>query len=175
MWPVAATSSAALKPKHLVGARMKTFNINSRQVEFDETLEYADFWVEGPKPCLAAVNWNAILVGLQSGEYTWTQLGEHIKQLSRWVHEAPRKRHYRQMKLDGFSVLSGEFFFENWDKGAEFINALENTGKLAARVCEAYSVEPMRPLNWGFADPIPGDKLEQFEDKTSSAFKRNSR
>lgn len=58
--------------------------------------------------------------------------------LDRWVGEAPRKRFYRELKLDGVTVVSGEYWFEDRADGAEIIDSLENSGQLARRILEAF-------------------------------------
>ena len=154
---------------------MKTFVINNRQVEFDETIEYADFWVTGPTftPNLSAVDFDGILVALESGKWKWEEIGSIIRDLTRWVHEAPRKRHYRELLVSGITVCSTEHFFHDWEEGPKFIDALENTGKIAARLCEVFGVEPMRPILQD--DPsvsVKSENLSAYEDHSKSPYRR---
>lgn len=125
---------------------MKTFTINGKTVELDETLEYADFWVEGNKPVGVYLDWGALLEPLESGKIKWDcATVDHFRMLSRWVREAPRKRHYRKMKLEGFTVLSTEYFFEQ-EGGDKFIDALERSGQMAAKVLACFGLESVGPI-----------------------------
>lgn len=125
---------------------MRVFTINGKTVELDETLEYADFHVEGNKPVAHYVNWEWLLESLESGKIKWDcATVDNLRMLSRWVREAPRKRHFRKMRLEGFTVLSTEFFFEQ-EGGDKFIDALERSGQMAAKVLAVYGLEPVGPI-----------------------------
>lgn len=110
---------------------MKYFKINNKKVEFDETKTYLDFFLVHGKKGIYEVKFDGMLSELESGKIS---LDENLKKelylLRRWTKEAPRKRFYRELKLKGMNVVSGEEFFV-FDKGEEIINNLENTGKFA--------------------------------------------
>lgn len=160
---------------------MHTYNINGRQIEFDDTKLYLDFFLMEGDPQLLRVDWKMILEKIEAGELEWDDdLKNFIRPMSRWVHEAPRKRFYRDMQLKGANVMSTEYFFANNEQGGEWIDALENSGNMAARLCEAFSVEPMRPIKQddpsrgiGGKHGVPGD-LEDYEDMTKSPYRRRS-
>lgn len=131
---------------------MKTFKINNTVIEFDETLQYMEFFLQNTVPTLFNFNWKAVLKDLETDEIGWnTETIQGFKFLSRWIHEAPRKRNYRKLALAGTKILSPEEFFLEED-GAEIIDALERTGKLAAEVLKAYGLEPVGPIT--NADPF---------------------
>lgn len=137
---------------------MKTYIINGVSVEFDETLRYADYYLYNGTGCLVELLWDRMLEALSRGVLKWDEeTSQYTRECSRWVNEAPRKRHYRQMILDGFNVLCTENFFDKETNGDEIIDWLENCGKIAAKVCRAYGVEPMRPLN----HPDPTQPIKQ--------------
>lgn len=138
---------------------MKT-TLNGREIEFDEKLDYLDFFLNGPQQNLVGVNFPLAVEMLQRGERVEEVINE-LFLLSRWVNEAPRKRHFRIMIKEGFNVLSTEQFFLG-DDGPAILDALERTGKLAAQICEAYDREPMRPVYSPGPDPIP---LNEFEKR----------
>ena len=126
---------------------MKIYQIADKPFEFDDSLEYCDFYlVEDRKPNLVGVNWDAFLFGLVEGSFQWDDASiQFVKELSRWVHEAPRKRFYRNMILEGMQVICTEYFFEQ-EGGDKVIDGLENTGKVAVALCAHYGVEPMGPV-----------------------------
>jgi hypothetical protein len=124
---------------------MGTFNINGQSVQLDESLEYYDFYLVHRNPKLVRVNWQMILSNLQSGEWKWEpELVHMIRQLSRWVNEAPRKCFLRELRQQGAEVMTTEYLFDQ-DDGHKIIDALENSGKVAAILCRVHGVEPMRP------------------------------
>ncbi len=110
---------------------MKQFQINEKTIEFDETNEYLDFFLEGGKQKLAKIDFGKMLESVQSGQIPIDdKLKEYMQYLQRWTKEAPRKRFYRKMRAEGFTVLSTEQFFDG-ESGEETIDKLENTGKFA--------------------------------------------
>jgi len=73
----------------------------------------------------------ALLLSIEDGSTTFdNNLKQYMNYLVRWVKDAPRKRGYRQLRIDGMQVLSGEYFFDN-EGGDVIIDELENTGKFA--------------------------------------------
>jgi len=124
---------------------MKTFTINGTVIEYDDSVEYYEFFVQDTKPQLLTMMWEKILGQLESGEMAWDENKQNLKLLSRWVIEAPRKRFYRKMILEGHTVASTEYFFEQ-EGGDEFIDGLERTGKIAAEILRAYGEEPVAPI-----------------------------
>ena len=112
----------------------------TREIEFDETLKYADFYLDDGKPGFDIYDMPTLLtkLGAPPLDQDWP---EFFQYLARWVRDAPRKRFYREMKLKGYTVLSGEFFFEDQEDGEERIDWLENSGKLAVRVLEAFDLK----------------------------------
>jgi hypothetical protein len=138
---------------------MRTFNINGTDIELDEDVEYCDFFVEDGQPKFLQMRMHDILGDLESGKMEWEYALPNIKLMSRWVNEAPRKRHYRKLKLEGYSVVSSEYFFENYPQGDEFIDALERTGKVAEQILAAYGEEPVPPIQQD--DP---DRLATIEE-----------
>jgi len=138
---------------------MTTFQINGQTIEFDETLSYADFWVDGSSYVFAWIQWDKILTALSEGREWDAGIRRFVKLLSRWVHEAPRKRVYRGLKMSGVTVVSSEFFFEQ-QGGDEMINSLESTGKFAVRLLEVYDESPMEPIKHEGRNPIRVDQLK---------------
>jgi hypothetical protein len=131
---------------------MQTYRINGTSIDFDDTLEYSDFFLEAGKPKAVRIDWTFILSGLQDGSIPWDKTAiDEVRLLSRWINEAPRKRFYRDMIRQGVTVASAEYFFEA-DGGDKFIDALENSGKIAIKVLAAYGVEGVKPIN--HTDPI---------------------
>jgi len=125
---------------------MKTYQIADKPFEFDDSKKYFDFYLTDRKPNLVEVNWDALLSRLQDGSIQWDEATtQFVKDLTRWVNEAPRKRFYRKMRLDGMTVVSTEYFFEE-EGGEEIIDNFENTGKVAVALCQHYGVEPMAPI-----------------------------
>ena len=125
---------------------MKTYQLLDRPFEYDDSLEYFDFYLTDRKPNLVAVNWDVLLSRLADGTILWDDATvQFVRELSRWVHEAPRKRFYRNMILEGMQVICTEYFFEQ-EGGDKVIDNLENTGKLAVALCDHYGVVPMEPI-----------------------------
>jgi hypothetical protein len=125
---------------------MKTFQINGKPFEFNEELQCLDFFLTDRKPNLVEVKWALLLEKLQDGSFQWDEATQtFVHDMSRWVHEAPRKRFYRNMKRDGMVVICTEYFFEE-DGGDKIIDGLENCGVVAAALCRHYGVEPMAPI-----------------------------
>jgi hypothetical protein len=125
---------------------MKTFQINGKPFEYNEELEYLDFYLEDRKPNLMQVNWPVLLERLENGTLLWDEgMQKFVHDMSRWVNEAPRKRFYRKMKREGMVVICTEYFFEQ-DGGDKIIDGLENCGVVAAALCRHYGVEPMAPI-----------------------------
>jgi hypothetical protein len=125
---------------------MKTYQLLDRSFEYDDSLEYFDFYLTDRKPNLATVNWDVLLSRLADGTILWDDATvQFVRELSRWVHEAPRKRFYRNMILEGMQVICTEYFFEQ-EGGDKVIDNLENTGKLAVALCAHYGVAPMEPI-----------------------------
>jgi hypothetical protein len=110
---------------------MKLYKIGKKEIEFDPAKEYLDFYIEKGKQQLVSINLEALLTSVESGT---TPIDDNLQQymlyLQRWVTDAPRKKQYRQMRKDGFTVISGEQFFDE-EGGDKIINDLENTGKFA--------------------------------------------
>lgn len=125
---------------------MKTYQLLDRSFEYDDSLEYFDFYLTDRKPNLATVNWDVLLSRLADGTILWDDATvQFVRELSRWVHEAPRKRFYRNMILEGMQVVCTEYFFEQ-EGGDKVIDNLENTGKVAVALCVHYGVVPMEPI-----------------------------
>ena len=83
---------------------------------------------------LERIDFSGLLGSLQKGRLPVDQdLREFLTYLGRWETEAPRKRLYRKMMRDGYTVLSSEEFFPE-DGGDRIIDQLENTGVLAKRL-----------------------------------------
>lgn len=122
--------------------------LNGHKLEFDESLTYADFSVNSGKPEPTQIDMKQVLAHVESGKFTWEMMKNEFRMWSRWVEEAPRKRFFRHRILAGDigALLSTEFFFHDWEKGEEFIDCLENTGKLAARVLECFNTKPAKSI-----------------------------
>lgn len=146
---------------------MSIYKLNGTTVEVDDSLECCDYFLIQGRPQLNKISWDKLLLKLESGEMEWdAETQKVVRDLSRWVNEAPRKRQYRDEIIKGSlmgvgALASTENFFP-MPGGDKIIDALENTGKIAAMICEAYGVEPMRPLN--HPDPTKGiSNLEDWE------------
>lgn len=130
-----------------------------KSIEFDETLTYADFHVvEGLKPVFQTYDMTALFSSVESEATPFEP--DFFRYMARWVIEAPRKRFFRKMKLEGAQVMSNEFFFEDCDNGEEMLDWLENAGKLAARVLEAFNVDPPKPIT--NTNPFEGVGMEDI-------------
>ncbi len=152
---------------------MITYTLNGKPFEFDETLPYYDFELHSGKPCVMCINPAVYLRGLAEGNVKAGNLSSNVtfseafKIWSRWVHEAPRKRFYRDMIRDGRKVLSAEYFFPD-DAGANIIDGLENWGKLCVRVLEQFGEKGVGPIEHD--DPIgPTTVAEILGSKYESA------
>lgn len=140
--------------------------LNNKVIDVEDGFDYLDFYLENGQPQLVKIKWDQLLALLESDPSQWSDVEELVRHLSRWVNEAPRKRMYRQMILDGFSVLTTEIFFDKHPEGFEIIEALERTGELAARICEAFGTTPMKPLAYDDpTKPIPVAELSKYESK----------
>jgi hypothetical protein len=138
---------------------MKTYTINGMSIELDETVEYVEFFVSDDGDNLYQVDFQSMLSGLESGKEWGESLRDQVRLMSRWIHEAPRKRNYRDLIRRGVTVASAECFFEH-DKGIEIIDALERTGHLAAKILFAYGVKPVEPITHN--DPITPTSTEEI-------------
>lgn len=118
---------------------MIVFRIQGKDFPLDDSVAYRDYYLMGGRAVLADVQWAAVLADVQSGRLALDDgLAGEIAILDRWVAEAPRKRHYREMaRTPGTAVLSGEEFFTH-DGGEAIIDALERTGQVARRFLEAF-------------------------------------
>lgn len=118
--------------------KVKTYTIGGKAFEFDETKKYLDFYLTSGVRNLVDVPFAAVLEALESSASMIGRFTDELMMLDRWVHEANRKRFYRKMVLEGFTVVSGEYWFEDRDDGLAIIDALENSGRLARRILEAF-------------------------------------
>jgi hypothetical protein len=121
---------------------MKSYTINGVPFEYDETLPYADFYVDAEGGHLIGIDFDKFILGLQSGQWPLEEFKEVLVLLDRWERDVPRKRFYRGMVKAGSHVLSGEYWFENVpdDEAEKIFTALENSGKVARRLLEV--IEP---------------------------------
>jgi hypothetical protein len=150
---------------------MKTYILNERPFSFDETRAYRDFYVQGTEQCLCEVCWEELLRRLESGDASWdAAVARSVLMLSRWVHEAPRKRFYRKLALEGgVAVVSGEQFFIQTEEGDQIIDGLEASGQVAAALCRHYGLEPLEPIRHDTQEPVqekdlvPGDLEDKLE------------
>lgn len=113
---------------------MKTFTINGKNIEFDDSKTYLDFYIENGKQMLVSIDFAGILTEAVSHPID-SDFTDYMRYLERWVVDAPRKKGYRQMRKDGFVVLSAEQFFDG-DDGIEVIDNLENTGRMAELIIQ---------------------------------------
>jgi hypothetical protein len=139
---------------------MKIFRLNEQDVEIDETLTYAEFFVNDGKPNFFKFDLIKLLTEMEAGNIEFKNAKKELKLLSRWVKEAPRKRFFRKEKQDGMPVLSTEYFFEDIDEGEEMINMLENSGRAAVKILAAYGEGPMGEIENTGPDPVSGEELE---------------
>ena len=137
--------------------------INNVEFEFDESLTYLDFYLSNKKPNL--VELDIIKLVNHFSNFITENDKEYLLYLSRWVIEAPRKRMYRNMKLEGHSIISSEYFFEI-ENGDQIIDQLENTGKLAASILKCYGFNSAAPLK--NIDPFTPTTEKILEDERSS-------
>lgn len=139
---------------------MKTYTINQQPFEYDETRKHADFFICQGERRLVEIDWHELLRRLESGDMAWQGVAREILLLTRWVHEAPRKRFYHELGSDSRVVIaSGEEFFIGLPGGPAIINALEATGQVAAALCRHHGLEPLAPIGNQRPDPVPVDSL----------------
>lgn len=122
---------------------MKSFTINGVVFEYDDTLEYMDFWVDNEGGHLVDMRWDVMLSMLAEGKVKLEELDEPLILMDRWIRDVPRKRFYRGLIKQGAHVMSDEFWFnEETDEDAEKIfQGLENTGNLARKFLEMFRPE----------------------------------
>ena len=141
---------------------MIEFQLNGHKLEFDETKTYSDFTVTDGKPDLYTINMEEFLRLLEEKAIEWNPL--NWQWLSRWVHEAPRKRRLREMRSEGMNVLTGEFLFDGWPGADDFIDSLENTGNIAVFLLKAmgtYQTHPPFGPNW-YKEHLSNQGKEDF-------------
>lgn len=145
----------------MTGKVMIEYIINGQPLQFDETLQYCDFIVDDGIPTPYGIDMLRMLPLLASGELEWEP--EPFQMLSRWVHEGPRKRFFRNMILEGHTVLSGEHFFEHVI-GGDFIDWLENSGHLAVQLLNIMPTKdthpPLEPDWYHKAQGCDGDGIK---------------
>lgn len=139
---------------------MKTYTINQQTFEFDETRKYADFFICRGERRLVEIDWHELLRRLESGDQAWEGVSRDVLLLSRWVHEAPRKRFYHLLGSDPRVVVaSSEEFFIGHPQGMAILDALEHTGQVAAALCRHHGLDPLPRIINDMPDPVPTDKL----------------
>lgn len=112
---------------------MADFEINGKPVFLDTGKEFMDFYFQGGKGNLVPLNLEGMLKSIQSGATPVDEnLKEYMTYLKRWVTDAPRKRVLRQMRLEGFRVITSDALFEA-SGGDKIIDSLEYTGVFAAQ------------------------------------------
>lgn len=110
---------------------MNNYKIGNKEIEFDSKKEYLDFYIENNKQRLIKIDLGSLLMSIESGKIPLDKrLQDYMTYLQRWTTDAPRKKQYRQMRKEGFKVLSNEQFFDE-EGGDKIIDNLENTGKFA--------------------------------------------
>jgi hypothetical protein len=114
---------------------MRTFNIGEKIVEIDDTKEYLDFYREEGEPKLVSLDIVKLLMSLESQEMSTSDIKAELDHLKRRVIEAPRKKWKRDMRKEGFTVITTDELFEA-DGGEEIIQKLENTWKIAQQLLE---------------------------------------
>ncbi len=129
---------------------IKTFTIQGKQIEFDESLHYMDF--QGGQ--LSDLDFLNTLAKFESGEFKVEgETLETLRYLERWISDAPRKRFYRDMRRSGAHVLSNEVFFEDESNSDDIIDNLENTGKFVRYFLEQLGFEAEN--YWDKHEPLP--------------------
>lgn len=131
---------------------MIEFTLNNQKIEFDETVDYADFYLDGGEPKLTKIDFKLMLEKMQDGEIPFES--DYFVLVSRWVNEAPRKRSLKKMREEGMHVFTSEILFDGWEEGDNFIDSLERSGILAAKICEAYGVDPASPIRNSSDSPV---------------------
>lgn len=113
---------------------MKKYVIKGKSIQVDETQRYCDYAIpEG----LSTIDFPLLLEHLENGSLSIDTPGkfeDFLYPLTRWVNEAPRKRFYRKLVIEGKGLVmigSGENYFVEDPDGDKIINDLEATGKLA--------------------------------------------
>lgn len=121
--------------------------IDDRPFEFDESLLYLDFYIDiREQPRMIAISMKEMLEHASEGDgHKEQSLHDYLIYLSRWVRDAPRKRNYRLMKKSGVAISSKEYFFEKDEDGDKWIDALENTGKIAVKMLEHLGIDKRYP------------------------------
>ncbi len=108
---------------------MTAYQIAGKQVEFDGSMPYMDFSRRDGK--VYSINIGQLLDQLQSGQLAVDNgLKGFMVYLQTWKTEAPRKRCLREMRAEGYAVLTAEQLFDG-DGGEEILVGLENTGEFA--------------------------------------------
>ena len=111
---------------------MAEYEINGKKIELDTGKSYLDFCWEDKKPQLIQINLEKMLGEIQSGKIPVDKdLKKYMQELKRWKIEAPRKRNLREMRREGYNVLTTDALFEQ-DGGEIIIGNLKNTGVFAA-------------------------------------------
>ncbi len=118
---------------------MRTYSIKGVSFEYDESLQYLDFFVN-PGPNLVEIRWDTLLEAFRDGKIQAEQLEYEMVMLDRWHRDVPRKRFYRKMVKEGFGVLSGEYWFENMpdEKAEEIFTGLTNSAVVARKFLETF-------------------------------------
>ena len=121
---------------------MKEYLINNKKVSFDETKTYLDFHISRKGQNLVELDLEQMLSHISKGSIKVDDnLKSYFSYLERWTRDAPRKKFYRNLRKEGFCILSTEQFFD-LDEGEEIINSLENTGVFAQYFLkEVYSMK----------------------------------
>lgn len=110
---------------------MAIYKIDNKNIELDSTKTYLDFYICNNEQKLVSLDLESLLKSIESGKILVdNKLQNYMTYLQRWTTDAPRKKYYRQMRKEGFTILSCEQFFEE-EGGDKIIDNLENTGKFA--------------------------------------------
>ena len=113
----------------LTRSKSKIFIIEGKSITLDTSKKYYDFFIDDSGKCLVRINFEGLLSEWEKNGDPDKSFYKQISFLTRWVTEAPRKRGYREMCMEGFHVLSSDEFFD-YEGGDQVIDALENTGQL---------------------------------------------
>lgn len=145
----------------------KQFTINGKQIEFNSHAEYSDFYLEDGIPKPTQIRMGDFLNALETGALQWSEVEDTVRMWSRWLTEAPRKRGLRELKNSGINVLTKEHLFES-EEGGKFIDRLENTGKIATKLCEIFGVKTVTINNEG-PEPVSLDEaLNKHNEHTNN-------
>jgi hypothetical protein len=122
---------------------MKVHVIKDVPFEFDETIEYYDFFIEANQPRLVSVDFDVMLGDFALGQRNVVDFREMFILLDRWLRDVPRKKFYRNMVKNGAVVCSNEYWFDDLpdEQAEEIFTRLENSGKLARRFLEVFLPE----------------------------------